>query len=447
MIAVYRDALRSTSRDVRLFLVAVGVAGFSYMGMFLLLANLYLLRLDFDETFIGMFAATGALSAAIFGLPAGIVGQRLGARRSMIFGFALLALGIGLLSVAALLPRSWQAVWLLSCCVVRELGNSLYNVNSNPYLMTATPVEQRGSIFALRNALANLAGFAGSSIGGFLPMVWVMAGGHSAADPRAYMAPLLLAAFGLIPGVLALLATGPLLESNESMPAVTRLSEPLRDRILTAAAHQERRKPAPQKTPPPLATGPAGGAVPWAPLIILPVVGVLYITSVAASIGFFNVLMDRVFSLSTARIGGLMAATQLLCVPVILLMTAQARRFGTGPIVSLAAVLVAVGAVLQGNATHWMVAGAGFILMGGLNGVFFSSITVYHQEVVHPDWRPLMSGAFLTSCALGWALTNSVGGYVIITWGYAPLFSIAAVATLAGALVFSLFARSAAASP
>ena len=56
MIADYLAMLRRFERNVRLYLVAGGVLGFTTAGgVFAVLMNLYVLRLGFDIQFVGLF--------------------------------------------------------------------------------------------------------------------------------------------------------------------------------------------------------------------------------------------------------------------------------------------------------------------------------------------------------------------------------------------------------
>ena len=66
------------NRDVRLYLVTAGLVGFCWIGIYLVLFNLYLLRLGYGPEFIGTVNAAGSLAYAVFSLPAGALGGRWG---------------------------------------------------------------------------------------------------------------------------------------------------------------------------------------------------------------------------------------------------------------------------------------------------------------------------------------------------------------------------------
>jgi len=53
MLTNYRTTISLLSRDARLLLLTVIVVGFSYMGVYVTLFNLYLLRLDMARSSSG----------------------------------------------------------------------------------------------------------------------------------------------------------------------------------------------------------------------------------------------------------------------------------------------------------------------------------------------------------------------------------------------------------
>ena len=102
MITTYLRTLRLFNRDVRLYMVTLGLIGFSYFGITSVLLNLYLLRLGYGTEFIGLVNGIVAVGFAGFSLPAGIIGGRWGTRRAMIAGVSLIVTAFALLPAAEL---------------------------------------------------------------------------------------------------------------------------------------------------------------------------------------------------------------------------------------------------------------------------------------------------------------------------------------------------------
>lgn len=87
--ALSRFRLREFNRNVRLFF-AFGTSINAGMALFSLLYNLYLLRLSYQEDFIGQVASMAPLATGLLALPTGILSDRLGRRPFLIASGLLL---------------------------------------------------------------------------------------------------------------------------------------------------------------------------------------------------------------------------------------------------------------------------------------------------------------------------------------------------------------------
>lgn len=421
MIQGYRAAWPQYSRNARLFLLSATIAGFSYSGIYFLLANLFLVRLGYEAQFIGFFVATGSLSFAVGSLPAGVLGRRWGSRRTMTAGYAVLAVGLALVSLAPLFAEPWRARWLIAFCALREMGNAFYMVNANPFLMEATSQRERGHVFSSRGAVVPLAGFVGTLLGGLLPAQIAGWTGRSTDDAMTYLLPLLLGGLMLLPGLFALMAA----RSSDPDLAPVAAADPL----VRSPTADPGRSPRPQVTERAVVT-----------ILIMALVGALYICAMAGTMSFFNLYMDRDLGVPTARIGTIIACGQLLAVPVALTMAGLARRIGYGSAFAWSAVGVALCSLLIALVPQWWAAGAGAVGITVFSAIAFPAITVYQQELVEPDWRPIMSGAYMMAIALAWGAMASAGGYLIEAQGYRSLFLLGSGLSLVGVVVFTLYA-------
>lgn len=400
LVATYLRALGNLNRDVRLFMVSVAVSGICYMGLYFLLINLYLLRLGYGLEFIGAFVSTGAFSFALFSLPAGMVGRRWGSRRPMIFGMAVLSLGLAMLALAALVPASWRSVWLIFFCAFRELGNSFYLVNSNPYLMQVITPAERDYAFSVRSTLTPLASFFGTLGGGWLPTVSAYFLGRPIDDPLNYMVPLLLSSILLLPGLVALSMTREVAQVGaEKVP-------------------RER------------------GAMPLELLITIAVVSLLFIVAASAGQSFYNVYMDTVLKAPTQLIGSMASCGQLLSVVLMLAAPALMERWGHARTFVLIALGMGLSILPMALVPHWLPAGLSIVMVMTLMTLSSTALTIFHQELVPAAWRPAMSGASLMAMGIGWGIVSLGGGYFIAAWGWSPFFLVAAGMTVLGAVVF-----------
>jgi predicted MFS family arabinose efflux permease len=260
----------------------------------------------------------------------------------------------------------------------------------------------------------------GTLLGGFLPAEIAGWTGRSTDDAMTYLLPLLLGGLMLIPGFFALMA------ARSSDPGQATATDPLDLKLPPA---EPGRPPRPQVTERAVFT-----------ILIMALVGALYICAMAGTMSFFNLYMDRDLGVPTARIGTIIACGQLLAVPVALTMAGLARRIGYGSAFAWSAAGVALCSLLIALVPKWWAAGAGAVGITVFSAIAFPSITVYQQELVEPDWRPIMSGAYMMAIALAWGAMATAGGYLIEAQGYRSLFLLGAGLSLVGVVVFTLYA-------
>lgn len=400
LASAYVQAMKRLNRDVRLFMVSAVVSGICYMGLYFLLINLYLLRLGYEIEFIGVFVSTGAFSFAVFSLPAGVAGRRFGSRRPMIFGMLVLMLGLGMLALSAWVPADLRSGWLIFFCALRELGNAFYMVNSNPYLMGATSAEERDYAFSLRAILTPVAGFFGTLIGGFLPRLSQLYFDWSADDPLNYMAPLLIASLLLLPGIISLWA------------------------MREIAVEEWSADDAPS------------GMLPLGPFFSIAIVSALFIVAASAGQSFYHVYMDVVLASSPQLIGAIAACGQLLTAALMLVAPILMGRWGHARVFVLMGLCMGLSLLPMALVSHWLAVGLSVVAVVVLMNFSSTALTVFHQQLVPPGWRPAMSGVSLMAMGIGWGIVSSGGGYFVAAWGWQLFFLLASGGTILGVGVF-----------
>lgn len=410
-MAAYLQAIRLFSRNVKLYLVSAALIGFSvFGGIYTVLLNLYLLRLHYGPEFIGLVNAAGLLGMGLFCIPAGLLGVRWGSRTALVVGLVAGMLGWGLLPLAEFVPDGVRPGWLVGMNLLAYCGLSLYLVNANPFLMTATTEVERNHVYSVQSALWPLAGFMGSLAGGLLPG-WVSALLALPSDHVApYRYPLLLAALFLLPGIVALLAT--------------------REAALPEEAATDTLR-----------------STPLALIAMLAVI--VFFQTAGEGIGrtFFNVYLDASLGVSTSQIGALLAAAQLLAVPAALATPLLAARWGLRRVYLLASWGMALSLLPLALIPQWGAAGVAFMGLIALASVTRPAITVYQMELVAPAHRPAMSAATTMAVGISWASVASGGGYLITLAGYPLLFLLGAVLTMIGVVLFWLHLRGRHADP
>jgi len=211
-------------------------------------------------------------------------------------------LALVLIPVNQLVPHSWCAAWLLGSYTVAQGEKAAYFVDMLLALAGCGEPGRRNDLFSVRYALAGLAAFIGSAIGGLLPGFLGRLLGSSTQDTTPYGWSLLLAALLLVPAVL-------------SVDAVQG------QRI------EPRRHTAPEKVGPPFAL-----------ILALGLIVMIRWLGRGGPHVFFNVYLDSALNVSVAQIGAMKAISQLLVVPAALVTPSLLARWGGSTVVGLAGV-------------------------------------------------------------------------------------------------------------
>jgi len=403
MITEYFQKLRLFSRNVWLYIVSSMALGFAYSGIYLVLFNLYLVRLGYGLEFVGLINGVGLIAFAIFALPAGTLGKRWGYRRMMIVGMGLMTVGFGTLPLAEFVPAAWQTGWLLGTWILVSFSAPLFTVNSVPFLMGVTSPVERDYAFSMQWALNSFAGFAGGLIAGFLPGLFSGVLAIPSDQPAPFRNSLFLAGGLLFIGLLTTIATREgIVEQEQKHGGVSKASGPL----------------------------------PLALFCVMGVVILLRATGEWAPNVFFNVYLEAGLHVSTALIGSFLAIGRLMSGVAALSMPLFVNRWGKKRVIGWGMIGVALSLLPLALIPHWGAAEIGFIGAISLSAVVGSAYVVYGQELVSPGWQAIMSGIISMGMGVGGSFIVIVGGPIITAYGYDSFFLTAAIFTLTGGLLF-----------
>jgi MFS family permease len=280
MLSAYAQTLRAANRNARLILLLSAIMGMSIDGgIYSVILNLFVLRLNFGPEFVGQINSVANLTFALSSLAAGWLGSRYGSRRIMVMGLGIGAVGALALPMADLVASSWRADWLRLSLVLIYGGLAFYFVNSGPFLIRVTAVSARGAIFAIQSAISGLASFIGGLIGGALPALFAAVMAVSMLNPAPYRIPLL---------VVGVLISG-------AFVIALRTHEPGADESLSRRSVEAR----------PGAPRPRSA---YSLIVFMSVVRFLQVAGVGAAVTFFNVYLDDALNVATPTIG-VVAAT------------------------------------------------------------------------------------------------------------------------------------------
>lgn len=407
MVAAYVQALRGSHRNVRLLLTNSALLGFAIDGgIYSVILNLYILRLNFGPEFVGQVNSVANLVFAFGSLAAGWLGTRFGSRRIMILGLAVTGAGALAVPMTTSLPRLWHAPWVLAGFAVAYSGLSLYYVNSGPYLLKATREDARGNVFAFQSALNSVASFGGGLLGGLMPALFAGILGVTMMQPGPYGIPLFLV------GLIVLAALGVVLQTRDGEE-----DQPLEVKAQAGGA-------------PSLVSA-------YGLIAFMAAVRFLQVAGIGVAMTFFNVYMDSGLGLPTAQIGIIAASARLVAVPVALLGPSLSRRLGFAATASFASAMAGLSILPIAFGGSAALAGLGFVGVMSFTSMRYPAFYVYLMERTPERLRAIMNGVNEMAAGLSFAAVSLVAGYVIVHFGYGAAFVMGATITLLGTALFA----------
>jgi MFS family permease len=402
MIDYGRQFLRF-SPNAWLFLVSSLFAGLG-SGIFSVIFNLYLLRLGYREDFIGQVASLGTLATGLLAIPAGLLADRLGRKRSMVWSIATNNLAIaGMLLFTN--PLAIRAFSFLNGATI-----ALLFVSMAPFLMENSTPDERTHLFSANSALMYFAMMGGNLLGGLLPGFWRTWIGGEATSVFAYRYSLLVAL------ALFVLSVVPLIALRRSRPGDGGESTT----VAPADLPQVR----------------AGHKIAVFALA-LGLVGL----GAGLFVPFFNVYFVKVHVATTAQVGFIFSVGQVLTGLATLAAPLLARRFGKVYAVGLGQAGSVPFLVMLAFVPNLGVAVAAYWGRTVLMNMIQPVQSAFTMEVIPSRLRATAASLTNTTWSVAWAASAAIGGELIIRAGYSPIFLIAAVAYALSTLLFVWYFR------
>jgi len=393
------------SRDAWLLIAVSAVFAVGFAGIQNLLRVLYVLRLGFGPEYVGLFNASGAMSYMAMSLPSGALGQRLGARKTMLIGSVVAVLGLAALPMSESAPDALRAVWPIASQVLTSLGWSMVNINLVPALVAATTVENRAGAYAINSSVRCLGTFLGTIVGGMLPALFGGVSGETLDAPGPYGLSLWVAA------VLSIVAVVPV--------AMVRGG-----RAPAARTHGEDPEP-----------------FPFGSVAFLVSHVVLIHGGWATLQAFGNAYMDTDLLLPASVIGAITGLAQLFSTGTSLVTPKISRRFGDGWTLMASAVAMGLSLAPIALIPHWSAAGLARIGNLSFEAIWLPALQVYQMARVSDRWRSLAYSIVNMAMGLAFASVSLIGGYIAASAGYQTLFIAGLALCMAGAALMFLKLR------
>lgn len=388
----------SFSRDAWLYLVNTFFAGLMF-GLQYLFFNLYILKLGYNQEFIGLLASISALSTAILALPFGVLIPKFGNKRSLLAGtlFQIVAF-LGW----SLLPARFT---LLLASALFGAGYCLISVNAAPFMAAITTPAKRTVLFSMQFSLNTLAGVVASGIGGVLPSFFARVFGAPAEGAMTYRVVLLIAM-----GVTVLSLVPLVLLRGERSPTSSASAFSERD-----TRHQ--------------------------PIVIkLTVAQFIIALGAGILIPFINVFYKLRFELPDPVLGGLFAISSLAMGLSALFVPMLVKRLGKIRTMILTQLFSIPFLIFMGFSASFSLSAFGYLMRTALMSMNLPIFSAYAMGIVSERLRPITSSLLVLSWNGGWAAGSFVSGHIQSKIGFSLVFlSTAFLYLITSSIVYVFF--------
>jgi MFS family permease len=388
------DRLRELERPTQLFM-AVGVLRGITLSVWILFFNIYILGLGFNHQFLGLINSMTAAAALVFGIPMGLLSDRIGRKKAML-------LGIGIYTMASTMELlATERILLLALAFVSGVGGTLYFLNVAPFLMKVSKPETRTYLFSLNFSLVILAGVLGNLCAGPLLNLFSNLLQVQLGSPMIYRATLMAAvSLGYLEIILLILIRGtsfdemdtPSIQSQKGWgpsAVVYSFIQLLKGRIVLKLA----------------------------------IVQVLFGFGVAMISPYINLLFHDKFMVADGNLGSVFALKALFTGLGSLMVPRIVRKFkGRIHVVSVSQLLGGIFVLVLGFSPILSTAVFGCLLGGVFLNTPIPLLNAFSMEQVAEQQRATLSSVREFAWQTGWVAGPYIAGRMLDGYGFTPLF-------------------------
>jgi MFS family permease len=397
------------------------------------LYNLYIVSLGYGPDFIGVVLFVATIGAGIAIFPAGICVDRFSGKSILIWSSVV----IGVAGIGQILFR--QPLSLLVSGFIAGVGAAFQLVINAPFLTTNSTPDERPHLFSANIVLGLATIVVGKIVGGALPIwfrgtAWLMAPLPSwlalflanQPAPRAYQLALLFA------GIIAAPSFIPLFIMSNDHPRVTvrslkEIMRPRRGRFIVPTADLS-------ATETPRADESAVGtvnrplrnvsvrAVIVNPIFLLTLVQILIGAGAGLFVPYANLFFVQHLGASSALFGLIDGGTTTLTALMTLVAPLLAVRIGRVNSIVLTQLASIPLLVALGLTPFIPLVALFYLSRQPLMDMTMGILQVFSMETAPQRHRGLANSSYQAGFQVANAITASLGGFIIVQFGYPPLF-------------------------
>jgi MFS family permease len=396
--------VKNFSKPAQLFLIATIIDGIIYSAWSLFF-NFFILAEGYNKDFLGLVNSLPSIAALLFGIPLGMLSDRIGRRRAMLLGLVINTAGMGLQVM------SKGPTLLMVMVFMGGLGQNLYYVSQAPFMMSTSSAANRSLLFSLNYGLITLSGAVGSLFAGQMPGLFGQIFHLQANSSTAYQVVLLcsvaLGALSLLPIYLI---------------------------------HEERTGASLVKS----------GDLQIGRLLARPILWKLVLPNLSIGMGaailmpYMNLFFVEKFQFSDQVLGGLFSLSALFTgIGCVLGPTLAVHWKSKIRIVVITQGLSLIFLVLLGFTTFGWLAGISYLARSTFMNMAAPLYGAFSMEQFDPKDQGAANSVLNISWTLGWGVGPYISGIVQQHYGFQPLFiTTTLLYALAATLIWIYFHRS-----
>lgn len=407
-IRMARLSLPGVNRQVTLFLIYSALFHIGFLGIPDVILNFYFISLGYPPETIAILQSIPRIGGLLTGLPVGLMANRIGARRIIIYSTMGVAGTFALLVMSPTLP-----ILILS----RFLLGFFYGANqiaTAPLIVTLTDRGHGTHVFSYHNVVSMAATAVGSVIGGYLPQAMAglfpdytrINGLPGAQTPFAYSAALFIA------GVVVVLSAIPL--HWLASPTVT-----LRTAVRSAA-----------------------NSIPWLPLMIFCVPLLLFGVSGGLTFPFYNLFFRTTFDVSDESVGTILSIGWLAMGLVPLANPWWDRRVGRARALGITLSIAALGFLCLGFAPTLALSVIAYAVAASTRNTMQPLFQPLLMDSLSPELHNIAGSVGLVLWNIGWFAATAISGAWQVAFGFRFVMLVVAACVFANAVsVVFIFRR------
>jgi MFS family permease len=389
---------RSYNRNIRLALLGSIFIQIG-MGIFMVIYNFYVRELGYAEDVNGKIISMNSLATALILIPAGILSDRLGRKKVMLFG----ALVTGILLIFRSITEAQSL--LIMFAFLTGLTMAFVMVSGIPWLAENSTEEQRVHLFSIQFAVMTGANVIGSILGGALTDLFSL--GFTEVESIRYTL--------LIGAIIFLIGIIPMTKFKDIRKTKNNRNNPNNGKF-----NIEKNK--------------------YTMIILFAIPALLIGFGAGLVIPYLNLYFSDRFAASNTMIGVIISLGQAATAIAIIIGPLVVRKVGEVKAVVILQLLSLPFLLLTAFTEHLWLAAIGFLFRQALMNAGNPIQSSLMMSMVDDSVKGLANSVNQMVFNLGWAVMGPVSTGIVLNygtyWGYATVFTITAILYLIGSIYY-----------